>query len=392
MVFKYNPPPGTQPAAAQPAAHPLPPPVAQAAPAATWTGAAPVAGLPPVQPPPAAQPAATQPATPAAPGRKRRGASQVAAAAPQAAPVAQAQPMQQAQVITQPAAAAPQMLALPANSWLVTFAPTPGGRSALDVVAAVAEQTGGEQNLFPTIELMGGTTGGMFDHDTMNEEGTNAHLPTGKVRMAGVLISFRYLFLLWPAGRKQGTKQRPMYRSTIAANQAEAAELLAAALKNFQMRTRPPKDSPEPRYDIPTGPGHLSAAVEALVFEPGLGLMCVRSAWTYDSFVNTNNNLKVAFPHGLGVPMPVWVENYTWQTDGSKGQPTGWPEHAIKFTPPTAGAVEPQLQNAAAVFSQFANQNAQDPELTSMLNEWAQHEMTPDQANTLNVIANMPRQ
>ncbi len=386
-MFKYNPPAGTQPAAA-PAAHPLTPP-------------APIAGaLPPVQPAPAAQPppapaAGAPAATATAAPRRRRGASQAAAAAAPAAPAAgvpqqpayQA-PAPQAQVITQPA----QPLALPANSWLSTFAPTPGGRSALDVVGAVAEEIGGEPNLFPTIELMGGTTGGMFDHDTMNEEGINAHLPTGKVRLAGVLLSFRYLFLLWPAGRKQGVKQRPMYRSVVAANQADAAELLAAALKNFQMRTRPPKDTPEPRYDIPTGPGHLSAAVEALVFEPAVGLMCVRSAWTYDSFVHTNNNLKAAFPHGLGVPMPVWVENYTWQTDGSKGQPGGWPEHAIKFTPPTAGAVEPQLQNAAGVFSQFANATAQDAELMGMLNEWAQHELTPEQGATLQLIANMPRQ
>lgn len=398
MAFRYSAPPAAgaaQPAAPAAPAHPLPPPAAVPAAQPAAVQQQPAATLPPVQAAPPVQPAAGAPAAAPTAGRRRgrppaQPAAQAAApaqpVAPAAAPAAQFQPpVQVAQpMVPAPVAAPAQPLALPAGGWLAAVTPAPSQRTALAAVAEVAAQQGGEPNLFPTIELLGGSNGGMFDRDTMNEEGTSDDLPSGRTKFYGVLMTFRYLLLMWPAGYQQGVKRQPLFRAIVSASQPEAAQILIAAQKKYQMRARPPvQGGPEPFYDQT---GHPSTAIEALVFEPRVGIMVVRSAMSYDSVVFTNNQLMAAFPNGQIAPTPVLIEPTSWTTPGSKKQPAGWLEHGIKITPPTIPPA-PEMQNAAAIFSQFAQQTATDAELTSMLQEWCAHTLAPDQLARLQAIA-----
>lgn len=390
MAWKYSSPAGaTQPAVVP--QHPLPPPAPIAAPAAPVLQQATV--LPPVQSPPPAQPVAEAPAPS---GRRRRGASQVAAAQPAVQPA----PVAQSGVVMQPTpVAAPAQLSIPGGGWLTMFSLPPGstpGPSALTAVAEVAEIKGGEPNLFPTIELSGGSTGGMFDYDEMNEEGTDDDLPTGRKAFVGVLLAYRFAIIAWPAGYQKGVKRQPAWQATLSMNRAQEVSIATEAFKQYTMRQRPAvQGGAEPRYDIPGGSGHPQMAIEALVFEPKVGLMVVRSCWTYESMTSTTTSMGLAFPKQLGAdgkeypvvsPTPVTINPHSFKTKGSKKQPDGWDEHAIVFTAPTL-PLSAEIQQVAAIFQQFYAQAAQDAELKDMLNEWMGHTLTPEQAQALQQIA-----
>ncbi len=390
MNWKYNAPGSAATAAAPatqaaPVGHPLPPPTS--APAA----------LPQMQQPPAPTPAAGEPTK--AP-RKRRGAAEIAAA--NAATAAAAQPATAAAVpaqswqpqpapaavITAPAIANPAPTVLQ-GGFLSLFTPTDPTKTAAAAIKRIAELKGGQPNDFPTIGLTGGDTGGMFDYDEMNEEGSDDDLPTGRTSFVGVLIAYRILCIAWPRGASGpgGPKTTPKWQSVISANEGAAAEVAAAAFKRYSFRTTRPeqKGAAEPFYDSLC---HPSMAVEALIFEPEAGLMCVRSCWTHDSLAFTNDQIIAAFPNGTMSPAPVQVEPHTWTTAGSKKRPTGWTAHGIKFNLPPAQGVPPEVTAAVQAFSAFYAQAGNNPDLIEALHDWCKHSLTADQLATLQQIAN----
>ncbi len=404
MSWKYTKgaPSGAQPA---PATHALPPPVGAPAPAA----ALPVYTAPPAQAPAPAAPqvAAPAPAAEAAKPRRRRSASEIAAAqavAPAAAPLAQqtmfappaalppasatVQPQMAVATVVQPTTSNTPAV-LPAGGFLALFTPIDPKKTASAAVRAIADQVGGELNLFPTIDLTGGKTGGMFDYNDMNEEGSDDDLPNGRKQFVGILFGYRYVVLGWPATFvENGPKRSPRMRGIISSNEGEAADLLTRAFKKYQFRSRPAtKGDPEPFFDDRV---HPAACVEALMFVPGSGIMCVRSTWTYESMTSTNDQIDAAFPNGQVTPTPVVVGTDTWQTKGSKGQPGGWTEHCVTFTPPNTSMkpeVQAEINAAVAEFSKFYAEAGQDPALGEVMGKWCKHDMSVQFLEFLSEIA-----
>ncbi len=392
MAWKHTPAAAATAAAPLPAAqaapvgHPLPPPTA-----------APSATLPQMQAPAAPTPAAAEPQK-----RRRRSAAEIAAAnaaaaapapapAPAQAPAVpaaswQPQPAQQ-QVIAAPTLANPAPAVLQ-GGFLSLFTPVDPTKTAAAAIKRIAEQKGGEPNIFPTIGQVGGDTGGMFDRDEMNEEGSDDDLPTGRDAFVGILIAYRILVLAWPKGSSGpgGPKTTPRWQAVISANEGAAADIAASAFKKYAFRTNRPeqKGAAEPFFDSLC---HPSMAVEALMFEPQAGLMCVRSCWTYDSLSFTNDQIIAAFPNGTMSPAPVQVEPHTWTTSGSKKRPTGWTAHGVKFNLPPAQNVPAEVTQAVQAFSQFYAQEGQNPDLREAMDDWCRHTLTADQLATLQQIA-----
>lgn len=313
-------------------------------------------------------------------------------AAPAAPAVAQ--PQMAVATVMQPTVAPRAPSVLPAGGFLALFTPVDPKKTASAAVRAIADQVGGEPNIFPTIDLTGGKTGGLFDYNDMNEEGSDDALPNGRKQFVGILFGYRYITLGWPATYvENGPKRSPRMRGVVSSGEGEAAELLTRAFKRYQFRTRPPnKGDPEPFYDSRI---HPAACVEALMFVPGAGIMCVRSTWTYDSMTATNDQIDAAFPKGEDqipqiVPTPVVVGTDSWQTKGSKGQPGGWAEHCVTFTPPNTSMkpeTQAEINAAAAEFTQFYAEAGQDPTLGESMAKWCKHDMPVQFLEFLSEIA-----
>ncbi len=205
---------------APPAPTPLPAALAPVAPAA----------LPTYQAPAPVAPAAVAPA-PAAP-RKPRGRP-AAAAAPQAqAPVATI-PGQ----TTIPMAAAPApAAALPAvqafSGFLGVIVPsTPQARTLTGAIVN-GQTAAGEPNIFPTLDLLGGTSGGMLDLNEMNQEGSDDDLQVGRKPIYGVLLGYRLLMVLWPQAYKEGqAKQRPRSQGSLPATARRRRSTISTATR-----------------------------------------------------------------------------------------------------------------------------------------------------------------
>ncbi len=370
-----------------PAAHPLPPPVTAAT-------------LPAMQVPAAAT--ATPGVETPAPRKTRRRASDVTAPGPTPAanPLATAAAAAPIAAVATPMAMIPAApvaptqnapAVLPAGGWLSLFTPVDPGKTAGAAIAAVGEQVGGEPNIFPTIVMKGGKTGGMFDYDAMNEEGSDDDLPTGRKPFSAILLTYRILFLGWPAAYYEGgPKHTPRYQGVISANEGEAADLATAALKKYQFRTtRPDKGVPEPFYDSLC---HPALAIEALMFLPNAGIIAARSVYSYDSLIFTNAQINGAFPKNpAGIPLiqpcPVTVEPESWQTAGSKKQPNGWSEHGIKCIVPVVGQVNPEITATVLAFQEFYSKAGMDADLGQAMSDWCEHTVTPQMLDVLRQIA-----
>ncbi len=339
-----------------------------------------------------------------APKRRRRASEMAAAAAPAPAPVAPTPVQQQAAVQQQvmvptviPQASTPATL--PAGGWLSMLVPADPSRTAGAAVALVAAQQGGEPNIFPTIFVTGGVSGGgMFDYDEMNEDGSNDSLPSGRDKFAAILLTYRLVVLGWPRGStgKGGPKVQPKFRGVVASDQGDIADIAATAAKRYQFRLGRPgpenKGAPEPVWDALC---HPSMAVEALCFEPEAGIMVVRSTFTYESMTFTNDQINGALPKNeKGVPLigptPVTVETHTWKTKGSKGRPEGWDEHGVLFKAATL-PLSAEINVAVEAFTSFYQQAGMDQDLAQSTIDWCKHTLSPNDLEILRAITNLPR-
>lgn len=236
---------GTAPATPNPAADPgaPPPPLAAATPAAAAPPAQPAAAAPPAQPAQPAQPAtaaapppptfadqAAAPAQPAAPPatRRRRAAPEATAAAPAQPAAAAAPPAQPAPAQTAPPAQpATTAVAAPPVNFAALYAPGGAlsvfGAPKVNGLAAIVSQAQarGEPNLFPTVYVTSGATGGLFDTDAMNPEGSDADLPTGRKPIDAILLGYRLFVTCWPhVGSDTGSGEAPSGRAASATSTA----------------------------------------------------------------------------------------------------------------------------------------------------------------------------
>ena len=401
MAFTFNTPPATagQAPATQPApttpptsSHPLPPP-----------------GTMPPQQPPAQQ---TAPPAPARRASARRGATKTAAATPplptqQPAPQLQPQPQPapQQQVATQPPPAAssdpfdgsyvpPEAnrapITLPPGGLLGVIAaqaPATDKPSALKSISEIGDRKGGEPNIFPTVYLAGGQTGGGMVKDDMNVEGTDDTLPVGNEGFHGVVFGFRFISLLWPVAQNPQLKSRPFSRAVLGSLHPELATIAFEAQRKYQFRNRPPvKYGAEPFYDQQAGgQGHPSLTIEMLVYDAEAGLTAVQSCSTYDSVLDTSRNMNAAFPDGKIQPTPVCIKPHTWQTKGSKAQPNGWPEHGYHVTI-ALDAYGEEAWNAWTAF--LASPAGADVGLAEDLMRWGTTDIAPKHQASLQTIMN----
>lgn len=245
-------------------------------------------------------------------------------------------------------------------------------------VAAIAEAGGGEPNIFPTLSLLGGDTGGIFDLDQMNQEHSDDDLPVGRKPIHGVLIGYRMLALCWPKAYNKNAKITPKWRAHVSGDAAEDADLLTQAFRAYQFRTRLPPGSRE--ADPWDQVGHPAACVELLVFTQTAGLICLRSTWTYDSFTSTSKEVAGAWPDGSIKPIPVLIEPITEHRE-SKNQK--WDEHYIKI----AHHMSAETQAAWSSLIEFNQQASADADLNQALTDWSTSALTTEQRDTLANIA-----
>ncbi len=374
MSWKFNkaaaPASAAAPAAApQPQANVVPPPTPPAASAAP-------AALPAFQPSPdPTPPAAVAPPAPPAAGRRRRAsAPEVAAPAPAAPASVVAAPAAQA-------AAATSVIVAPAGGGALSrmLAPQAPVRMAAAAIADIASQGGGELNLFPTLSLQGGNSGGMLKLDEMNEEHSDDDLQEGTRPTYGVLMGYRILALCWPrAYSETAPKQAPRWRAVINAEAATDADLLGGAYRTYQFRqNRPEKNQPDPKWD-PIG--HITAAIELLVFEGKAGLICMRSAWTFDSFASTSKEIQGVWPDGIMGPKPVIITPASEMRNSKARQ---WMEHWLKVS----HHMSAETAAAWESFKKFVGEAGGDPDLNQALEDWQKTTLTDEQRRTLDTMA-----
>lgn len=359
-------------AAPAPTAGTPPPPTAAAA--ATPSPA----GLPPIAPPPqAAAPAAAAPAAEA--GRRRRGA-----AAPAAAEPAAAAPAAVAPAATVAATVAPAQRTVPAAvsvvhpqlpGFLAALTPKNAGPSALKAITE-GRTSAGEPNIFPTLYLTGGETGGKMEPHDMNAEGTDADLPIGIEPVMNILLGVRFELLLWPKGYVRGVKMSPSSRATIAFDEFAAVNVAQLAAQRYTFRNRATQDKYDPF-------GHPQLTLDMLAFDPQAGLYCYQTTGSYDSLFNTSKELEVAFP--IVTPTPVIIQPITYNTKGSKTQEP-WPEHYYKVT---QASNAPGMKEIMDGFNAFLAENGSNAELGEAIAAWSKHTLTDDQFNRLANISEL---
>jgi hypothetical protein len=362
-------------------------PTTSAAPPPPTAGAAAPASLPPVTSAPAQQPAATT--TPAAsPGRGRRGAAAAAAAQAAAAqPAAQPAP-----AATQPAAtpapaaqttvttAQPQTLSRPIG-FLAILTPAAPGKTALNVVDE-GVRPAGEPNIFPTIYLTGGDSGGNFEFHDMNPEGSNADLPRGKGQgpngtdpFPAILMGFRYQVLIWPkAYNKNAPKQSPRSRGIIPYDELEAVNIAQDAVQVYTFRNRQTQDEFDPL-------GHPTLILELLMYDQVAGIFCVQTTGTYDCALMTGKELLAAFPDGVPQATPVLFNPAKHQMQSKSNT---WDEHYIQVRQSVVGA---EIDDVKAAFNKFLVEHGSHPDLLASITEWSKFTMTTEAMDALAQIA-----
>ena len=250
---------------------------------------------------------------------------------------------------------------------------------AVSAVTDVAAQSGGELNLFPTLTLQGGISGGMLKLDAMNEEHSDDDLQEGTRPTYGVLMGYRINVLCWPrAYDEKAAKQSPRWRAVINADGAADGELLTLAYKAYQFRSnRPEKGQPDQVWD-PIG--HLNASIELLLFEPKAGLICMRSATTFDSFTCTSKEIQGVWPDGIMSPKPVIVSPASEPRSSKTRQ---WTEHFLKV----AHHMGPETKAAWEGFAEFCQQAGGDLGLNQALTDWQTNTLNDDHRGTLDVMS-----
>jgi hypothetical protein len=351
MVWKRNAPAAAS--AAAPSTGAPPPPTAPPAPAA----AAPAA-LPPVATPPPTAPAAAAPPVATAPRRSRRTAEAPAPATPATVTTAGA--------VAMAAPALPGFLALLAPK-------NPQAKSSLAILVD-GRTAAGEPNIFPTVYMKGGDTGGSFLAHEMNVEGASADLPLGKDPVLCILLGVRFEILLWPKAYERGVKMVPSSKAILSYDEAEAVDAAQQAAQRYQFRNRQTQD----QYDMV---GHPTLALEMLVYDPQAGIYAIQTPSSYEAVFNTGKELLQAFPEVR--PTPVMIQPITYQTKGSKGN-APWAEHYYKVAQASNAA---GMEEIKAEFNKFLAQSGSDPELNAAIAAWSKHTLTAEQLAKLKQIA-----
>ncbi len=377
MGWKFNKQPAAEPAAAPAAAAPVTPPApsAGAVPPPTAPTAAPVAAaavLPPVQP--AVDPT---PAAAAAPRTRRARTTTVDAQAT----VVASQPMA---ATNGQAVARVAEVAIPQGGGRLArmLYPQAPVRMAAAAITEAAERTGGELNLFPTLSMTGGSSGGAFKLDRMNEEHSDDDLQEGTRPMYGVLVGYRVMVMCWPRIYVEGAKRdMPKWRSIIDSKNPDDAALLEAAYRVYQFRSGRPEKGIEvdPVWD-PVG--HPAAAVELMVFDAKAGLICVRSPWSYDSLIATTGEISGVWKDGLMNPKPVIITPVT-EPRASKNKT--WKAHYPKM----AHHIGPETREAGIAFDEFRKGAMEDPDLDKALAAWESTSLTDEQRDILDTMTRM---
>jgi hypothetical protein len=272
-----------------------------------------------------------------------------------------------------PAAALPAVQAF--SGFLGVIVPsTPQARTLASVVID-GQTAAGSPNIFPTLSLVGGTSGGMLDLDEMNPEGSDDDLQVGRKPIYGVLLGYRVLLTVWPQAYKEGTKQRPRSQAVLPSTEVEAGDIVQAACQRYTFRNR----SEEAKYD-PFG--HPSVTLELFVFEDKAGLFCIRTAGTYDSMLETLKFVNTAFPNGQIQPTPVKIEPVT---EPRTSKQRAWNEHYLQVTQHIGAETAP----ARDAFNRFYQESGNDPDLTAAMQEWNKMTLTPEQLEALRQVASI---
>lgn len=378
MAWKFDKAPAAA-GAAQPA--PTPALSAAVAPPASAPAAAgvmptfPNTGAAAAAPLPAVAAAASPTPTPAAAAAPKRGRPRAAAAA--SAPVAQV-PGQQTLAaagapLTPAAAPTTPMPVTQYSGFLGVIIPAAPVKSTLQVMIE-GRTAPGEPNIFPTVELVGGNTGGMLDNSEMNQEGDNADLPIGRNAIVGILLGYRTLITAWPQAFKEGqAKSRPRWQGSFPLHETQIGDLVQSACQKYTFRNR----ENNAMYDQA---GHPSIILELMIFEPKVGLMCIRTTGTYDSAIETGATVHSAFPGGQVQPVPVKI---TPRTEPRSSKTRQWNEHFLVVQQHLG---TPETQAAMDAFNAFYGQAGADPDLGAAMQEWNKQSLTQDMLNALEAI------
>jgi hypothetical protein len=383
------------PGAPPPPVAATPPPAAAAPPPAAAAPPPPAAAAtPPLQTyqPPAEAAAPTQPAAPVTRRPRRTAAAAPAAAAPPAQPAAAvpppaqpaaaaappAQPAAQTTAVSVPSAAGIAALYAPGGALASIFGPPKVNGLAAIVGAALAR---GEPNLFPTVFVTSGATGGQFDVDAMNPEGSDDDLPTGRKGFHAVLFGWRMFVNVWPqAASDNGSGEAPKWKGSIGHLDGDLQGLAMEAFKKYQMS----KGAGKERLNQVFGPyGHPQMAIEMLVCDHKAGLMVVRGCATYQSVVETANQLSALYS-GDGKDGTIYAEGVRFDTQSEKVNSKGreWTEHwpTLRVDRDHADA-----QASAAVFAQILSGEGRE-EVMADIAKWASTSLTDAQLDDLHAI------
>jgi hypothetical protein len=273
-----------------------------------------------------------------------------------------------------PAAALPAVQAF--SGFLGVIVPsTPQARTLTGAIVN-GQTAAGEPNIFPTLDLLGGTSGGMLDLNEMNQEGSDDDLQVGRKPIYGVLLGYRLLMVLWPQAYKEGqAKQRPRSQGSLPSTEVEAGDIVQAAAQRYTFRNR----AEEAKYDQY---GHPSVILELFAFEEKAGLFCVRTSGTYDSMLETSKFVNTAFPNGQIQPTPVKIEPVT---EPRQSKTRAWNEHYLQVTQHIGAETAP----AREAFNRFYQDAGNDPDLTAAMQEWNKMTVTPEQIEALRQIASI---
>jgi hypothetical protein len=253
--------------------------------------------------------------------------------------------------------------------FLAALTPKNVGPSSLRAIID-GRTSAGEPNIFPTLYLQGGDTGGTLQPHEMNAEGTNVDLSVGAEPVMVILLGVRFELLLWPKGYARGVKMSPSSRATIAFDEFEAVNAAQLAAQRYSFRNRATQDKYDPF-------GHPQLTGELLVFDPQAGLYSFQTANSYDSLFNTCKELEIAFP--VVTPTPVIIQPITYKTKGSKTQEP-WNEHYLKVT---QAATNPEMKPVMDGFNAFLQENGANAELGAAIAAWSKHTLTDDQFDRL---------
>lgn len=278
--------------------------------------------------------------------------------------------------MAQPTAATPAVQATTVSvvhpqlpGFLAALTPKNGGPSALKAITE-GRTSAGEPNVFPTLYLVGGESGGNMAAHDMNAEGADADLPLGKEPVMCILLGVRFELLLWPKGYVRGVKMSPSSRATIAFDEFDGVNAAQLAAQRYTFRDRKSQDKYDPF-------GHPQLTLDMLVFDPQAGLYCFQTTGSYDSLFNTSKELEVAFP--VVTPTPVIIQPITYNTKGSKTN-APWPEHYYKVTQAANAQGMAEIRDG---FNAFLQENGANAELGEAIAAWSKHTLNDDQFDRL---------